>query len=247
MKINDNILQVLSASKVIGNELHLQGQLDRKMYMDVNKVIEAAGGKWSRKATCHIFEQDAEERIDQIILSGEVEIPKDEFSYFPSPPAVVDKLLELAEITEGMVILEPSAGKGAIAFACVAEGAEVHCIEWKSDNYNFLRDSCEFSVVTCADFLEIKPIIEWYDRVIMNPPFEKQADIKHVMHAHKFLKPDGLLVSVMSAGVLFRSDRRTTEFRAFVESKGGHFEKLPDGSFKGSGTMVSSCVVSIPA
>jgi 16S rRNA G1207 methylase RsmC len=35
----------------------------------------------------------------------------------------------------------------------------------------------------------------------MNPPFARQADIHHVNHALKFLKPDGLLVSVMSAGV----------------------------------------------
>ena len=74
-----------------------------------------------------------------------------------------------------------------------------------------------------------------------------QADIHHVTHALKFLKPGGKLVSVMSASVIFRENKLTKEFRDLVESRGGFFEKLPDGSFKESGTMVRTVIVVIPA
>ena len=59
-------------------------QLDRNMYQRTNKVLEAAGGKWNRKAQAHLFDDDAFTRIDQIILTGQVEVPKDEFNFFPT-------------------------------------------------------------------------------------------------------------------------------------------------------------------
>lgn len=247
MKITDDVLQVLSAAKVSGNELYLQGQLDRKMYLAVNKVLEAAGSKWDKKAKCHIFDKDAEERIDEIILTGEVDVPKDEFNYFPTPPDVVARLLELAGITAEMNILEPSAGQGHIAKACAEIGKSVDCYELMEANVKVLLEhGGKIRRTLQRDFLTLEPFPE-YCRVIMNPPFTKQADIKHVTHAHKFLKHGGRLVSVMGAGILFRSNKFTTDFRDFVESKGGSFEKLPEASFKASGTMVNSCIVTIPA
>ncbi len=41
----------------------------------------------------------------------------------------------------------------------------------------------------------------------MNPPFSRQQDIRHVMHAAKFLKPGGRLVAVMGASAISGSNR----------------------------------------
>lgn len=57
MRVDDEVLAVLSRAETNGFELKLTGQLDRKLYERTNKVLEAAGGKWSRKAKAHIFEQ----------------------------------------------------------------------------------------------------------------------------------------------------------------------------------------------
>jgi predicted RNA methylase len=247
MKIANDVLAVLSAAETTGNELRLVGQLDRKMYVKVNDVLEAAGGMWNKKAKAHIFDGDAAERMDEIILTGEVEKPKDEFNYFPSPPDVVARLIELADLHEGMTILEPSAGRGAIALACVeATGGEVDCYELMEANFWELEKTGQFRRVVNTDFLTVKPFPE-YERIVMNPPFARQQDIKHVNHAHKFLKDDGKLVAIMSAGVKFRSNKLTTEFCEFVDSKGGSIEDLPEGSFKSSGTMVNTVIVVIPA
>lgn len=245
--VDDEVLAVLSRAETSGFELKLTEQLDRNLYERTNKVLEAAGGKWSRKAKAHVFESEAFNRIDEIILSGEVEIPKDEFNYFPSPPAVVARLIELAGLHEGMTILEPSAGRGAIALACVeATGGEVDCYELMEANFWELEKTGQFRKVINSDFLAVSPFPE-YDRVCMNPPFAKQADIRHVVHALKFLKPGGKLISVMSASVGFRENRLTNEFRDLITERGGSIEALPEGAFKESGTMVRTVIVTIPS
>lgn len=246
MRIDDEVLAVLSAAETTGNNLVLTGQLDRELYERTNKVLEAAGGKWNRKAKAHVFEAEAAERMDQIILSGLVEVPKDEFNYFPSPPAVVERLMDLAGVEHGMRVLEPSAGQGAIASACATAGAVVDCFELMEANHRILNNDDRLEKVVRGDFMEAAPDAV-YDRVVMNPPFAKQADIKHVLHAHRFLTPGGLLVAVMSAGVEFRTDARTTAFKAFVDDRGGHIEPLPENSFKASGTGVRTVIAVIPA
>lgn len=246
MRVESEVLAVLSRAETTGNALVLTGQLDRKMYERTNKVLEAAGGKWNRKAKAHIFDDDAASRVDQIILSGEVEVPKDEFNFFPSPPAVVARLIELASLHEGMRVLEPSAGTGAIASACADAGTKVDCCELMDANYAALAADDRFGAVWHMDFLLLEPVAA-YDRVLMNPPFAKQADIKHVTHALNFLKPGGLLVSVMASSVAFRDNKLTQDFRSLMRERGGWIEDLPDGSFKESGTMVRTIIAVIPA
>ncbi|MFC7641540.1 hypothetical protein ACFQX6_11470 [Streptosporangium lutulentum] len=48
---------------------------------------------------------------------------------FVSPPAVVEQMMELADIQRSMTVLEPSAGTGNIAAAVVDAGAIVDCVE----------------------------------------------------------------------------------------------------------------------
>lgn len=245
MRVEDDVLAVLSRAETNGNALMLTGQLDRRMYERTNKVLEAAGGKWNRKAKAHLFDDEAATRVDQIILSGEVEVPKDEFNFFPSPPDVVERLVELADVSQGMLVLEPSAGKGAIAYACADAGATVDCYELMEANFVALAGDMRLGSVRHMDFLSQAPEAN-YDRVVMNPPFAKQADIRHVLHALRFLKPGGLLVSVMAASVAFRDNKLTQDFRDLIRERVGDIEALPEGAFKASGTMVRSVIVTIP-
>jgi predicted RNA methylase len=246
MRVDTAVLNVLDAATKVGNSLVLVGQLDRALYTKTNKVLEACGGKWIKAKKAHIFDGDAAERVEQIILTGEVTIPKDEFDFFPTPPAVVERVIELAQISPLMCVLEPSAGQGALAKAAFNAGALVDMYELMPANNQKLRDLdlslC--NVFDPCDFLTVNPR-RAYDRVVMNPPFTKQADIKHVLHALKFVKEGGRLVSVMPSSVVFRNNSLTTFFRDVVAEYGGDIEELPEGSFKSSGTMVNTVIVSI--
>ena len=83
-----------------------------------------------------------------------------------------------------------------------------------------------------------------FDRIVMNPPFSKGADIAHVRHAFDhYLKPGGRLVAIMSEGPFFRQDRAATDFRNWLHQQGGDAEPLPAGSFRDSGTGVNARIV----
>jgi predicted RNA methylase len=246
MRIDNEVLAVLSKAEINGAAVALTGQLDRKLYERTNKALEAAGGKWNRKAKAHVFDADASERIEQMIATGDIVVPKDEFNFFPTPVVIVDEMLSMASIGAGMRVLEPSAGKGAIAIPCAELGADVDCVELLDANFAALQDDARLRKVVHTDFLQLEPR-PIYDRVLMNPPFLKQADIKHVTHALKFLKPGGLLVSIMASSVSFRENKLTSEFRALVQESGGSIAPLPEGSFKESGTMANTVIVCIPS
>lgn len=244
MKVDNEVLAVLDRAHTDGNSLFLVGQLDRRLYERTNKVLEAAGGKWNRKAKAHIFDGGAADAMEQIILTGEITVPQD-FGFFPTPAPVVERLIELADITPGMTALEPSAGTGNIVAGLHAAGAVVDAIELLDKNIAALKSQGLATLIGTGDFLET-PAQPLYDRVVMNPPFERQADIKHVAHALRFIKPGGLLVSVMSASVTFRDNKLTADFRALIRERGGDIEALPEGSFKSSGTGVNTVIVTIP-
>jgi SAM-dependent methyltransferase len=164
--------------------------------------------------------------------------------YFPTPRAVIDRMIDLADIPSHSAcdVLEPSAGHGAIidALAEVRPMATVTaCEKWGT-----LRDilGAKGANLAGSDFTEFEPGTA-FDFVLMNPPFEKGQDAEHIMRAFDMLKPGGRLVSVMSPGPFFRSDRKSQEFRDWFDDHGGERIDLPAGSFKESGTGTASILV----
>ncbi len=243
--IGTEVLAVLSAATIEGSVVKLTQQLPRKLYEDTNQVLEALGGKWNRRLKGHHFTEDPRERLDAAILTASYEKPED-FGYFPTPPDVIMKLLDLADVRSGHDCLEPSAGQGAIAEClCRLVGKKlVQTVELRPENVEVLEEK-GFHYPVQQDFLALAPIRfgRQFHRIVMNPPFAKQQDIDHVLHAYRsFLMPGGRLVSVMAAGVTFRQDRKATEFRRLVDAY-GYWEELPEGSFEVSGTGVNTVVV----
>jgi hypothetical protein len=64
-----------------------------------------------------------------------------------------------------------------------------------------------------------------------------------VRHAYSLLKPGGKLVAIVSEGPFFGVDRRSGEFRQWLESVGGMSEKNPEGSFAGADAFRQTGVV----
>jgi protein-L-isoaspartate O-methyltransferase len=242
--LSEDVLTVLSTASIEGNTVILNcGQLDRKLYQDVNKALEALGGKWNRKSRGHVFASDPSEKLDNAILTGGV-TPPNKNGYFPTPKQIVMQLIELADIQPGQDVLEPSAGRGNISTELYHMGANVFACELLPDNRAALvaEGMPKIALYAEPDFMKLDPGRE-FDRVVMNPPFERQQDISHVTKAYRLLKPGGRLVSVMSAGVTFREDRTAKAFRALVDDSDGQIIPLPSGSFLESGTGVNACVV----
>jgi predicted RNA methylase len=250
MKLTADIVDALKTrAETDGTHLVLTGpRMDPKLYQRVNEVLEAVGGRWTTTTQAHVFPGDAAEAIAPVIAAGEVVTlreKRNDAQYFPTPAPVVERLLDLAGLKPGMEVLEPSAGSGAIAAKAADRGAIVDCFERDTGYAAELAEAGAARTVQVADFLAAPPDAR-YDRVVMNPPFTRGADMQHVTHALRFLKPDGLLAAVMSWAVTFQSTK-TAKFRAFVEARGGTVEAVAAGAFKESGTDIPTVLVTIPA
>jgi 16S rRNA G966 N2-methylase RsmD len=153
----------------------------------------------------------------------------------------------------GCTVLEPSAGEGALAVECIRQGAlNVDAVEKDKRTFDTLSSHGLSAVLDSpsggfesahADFMSWPAGLVVYDRVVMNPPFARQQDLAHVTKAYSLVRSGGLLVAIMSAGVTFRGDRKTTAFRALVGRARGSIEELPAQSFRESGTDVHTVLV----
>lgn len=245
--LDQNTLEVLSGLEVLGKRVKITTQLDRKMYQKVNEVLEALGGKWSRAAAAHVFAEEPQDSIDEVLVTREL-VRAPSLGWFATPAPLARTLVQMAEVEAGMFALEPSAGEGAIVGALLEAGAHVHAMEIDEGRRQtllrrFPRPQTTLDVGQ-ANFMY--SMDDDQDRVVMNPPFVKVlgADhIDHVVHAMSMLKPGGILVSVLPASVSFRQDKRHQAFRAWYKRYGGKLTDLPEGSFKESGTSVHTVVL----
>lgn len=220
----------------------IRDQLDAKDYATIKRIFEDIGGRWHRASGTHIFNESPMDHIEQIIESGRYK-KKYNLGYFPTQPDLTRSVIEDAGIQEfpGMRLLEPEMGQGHIADIVreMLPSAEISGYELNPENYAVAikKHHC-----ILADFLEQTPDAS-YDVVVMNPPFERQQDIKHVEHAMGFLKPGGKMVAIMSSGVTFRNDKRSVAFREMVNENGGRIQENAVDAFKKSGTMVKTVTV----
>ena len=155
-------------------------------------------------------------------------IGRDIPGYFPTPKAIVKRIIEAAELHPALKILEPSAGRGDIAQGIRAIGVEPDCIEFE----NSLRQILElkkFNIIG-SDFLSLEPR-PVYNRVLMNPPFEQGQDIQHVRRAYDWLAPGGRLVAIVSNSFTFRNDKKYQQFRDWLIKIEATEHELPNGAF----------------
>lgn len=166
--------------------------------------------------------------------------------FFPTPDDVIDKMIELADLQDGQTLLEPSAGIGSIldrikdrGFNCITSAVE--------QQYSLVEIlNLKGYSVTSMDIMEYEPHNK-FDRILMNPPFENGQDMEHVKHCFDyFLKPEGILVSVMSASVASNTASKYVAFREFA-LKHGEFYHVDPGAFKNAfnstGVSVIICVL----
>jgi len=163
---------------------------------------------------------------------------------FTTPGPIIDLMIDYADIQDGQLILEPSAGTGAIANYLLKNfpSIELDVIELDCTLRELLKG--KGYNLTASDFLKFETK-QGYDRILMNPPFRKLQDIDHVLKAYKCLKPGGRLVSIMGAGAFFNSQHKAKDFRGWFDKLGAEVQDLPPDSFKNSGTNVNSKLIII--
>lgn len=157
------------------------------------------------------------------------------FQLFQTPPELAKRLAGL--LGNPSRCLEPSAGLGRlldhIPCECVAVEVNSDCAG------ELFRQDRENVRILQRDFLTVQPEeTGLFDAVAMNPPFHMRADIRHIQHALKFLKPGGTL-----AALCLDTHHRETALRPLASS----WEKIPAGAFKSEGTQVATVLLAIKA
>jgi len=236
-------METLAFCEVSGDSVTLPNwDLGRKVYAEVKKTLEKIGGKWNTKSQSFVFEHDPKPLIQRVILGEDVNLKKD-FQFFATPSGLVEKMIQLADLKKTDVVLEPSAGRGAIVEQLIPLVSKVEMCEFMKQNRDYLERERGYEVAW-GDFLALNT--SWkYDKIVANPPFTKNQDITHVMKMYEHLESGGRIVTIMSQSWLTGSQKKQVEFREFLESVGASIEKIDSGEFKESGTSVATTLVVI--
>lgn len=200
--------------------------------IEAERVLAAMGGV---KVGSHWqFSYPPRMVLDEVVCGGCIpDVQSHQF--YPTPVSLVEKVQALAEVEEGHIWLEPSAGTGALAEGLAKAGGQ--CIEISALHARVL-EAKGFNVLQ-ADFLEwAAQAAAVYDRVLMNPPFSEGRWQAHLQAAAGLVKAGGRLVAILPASA--RSAALPPGWR--VESH-GPFED----AFAGTGVRVIIVVAEAPA
>ena len=188
-------------------------QMDNRTYRDVKnamqfphtenkaaakeaaRILESIGGAVGEDSFWH-FEYPPMPVIDEICTSGCI---PDQVShqFYPTPPELAARVVEMADIKPGMSVLEPSAGQGGLADlmpGCL-------CVEAAQLNFRVLTAKGHRALH--VDFLAWAAnwgAAEKFDRVVMNPPFDQGRWLAHVEAAAKLVANGGRLVAILPSG-----------------------------------------------
>lgn len=223
------------------------GNMSDAEYDEVKPIVEHLNGHWRERYGCFVFGEDVSELLLEALCYG-VDISEDyrwreENQFYPTPMRVAKRVVELAEVENGMSILEPSAGTGNL-LDCLPKGDYfISCIEPMTMNCEVLKK--KGYMVNQSTFEDVYNKLPLFDRVIMNPPFSGQRDIKHVTMAYHLLKPDGVLCAVISENALYYKTKTTENFKSFLKDINAYVEPVPSCSFEESGTTIETVLIKL--
>lgn len=239
--IPEDIVEILRNVEIQGNLVRITQKLDPKVYLACSKILQALGGKWSRKSQATEFHTDAGPLLEKALSAGKADKRQTILQAFFSKPGLARTMLTKLALTAQDRLLEPSAGNGALIrpildgeFTMPAIGALIDIDEHHHDVLAELVDadlddprSATPMIALHGDFLAM----EFNFRptaILMNPPFSKGQDIAHIKHAYKMLAPGGRMVAIASESAFLP---RQEQFREWLNKRGAECERVPPDSF----------------
>lgn len=223
------ILAGVSSRKAVDEALH--NWADSGPYLKKRKALQELVKAQGLSGDTRREERKAEqEKANELDSMRWQKIP----GFYPTPPAAAARLVELLEVEPGHTVLEPSAGTGSLVQALLEDCDSIQriaAVEHMPTLSQYLE--AKFSdkpevFVYGTDFEDFAPHAEGYDRIAMNPPFEKGAGFRHVLHAVKMLKKGGRLVAILPPNQVGKAMNSPALIDCEMWS-----EPLPEGSFNG--------------
>lgn len=235
--------------------LSVRPAMTNEEYDDLKYRIERLGGHWRERFGGFVFDVDPMPALRREEAWGPFEHSqhakwKIMRQFYPTPDNLAEYVVRLAEVEQNHIVLEPSAGSGAL-LRPLGRKNNIVAIEIDDGLATGLMEA-DYSCVINSSFekaIEDGDVGQWFDRILMNPPFstpdEKQIDIKHIMLAYNLLKPGGILVAIMAENDLYYDTQRTKDFNKFLKLVDAHVEEVPFRGFLASGTRVDTVIIKI--
>jgi len=242
--LSDLAQEALETAIFADDGLILTKQLDGKIYKEVNTVLSELGGKWNSRQKKHLFPAytDWQVLLSSVIDKGEIALAIDS-GFYPTPDHLVTMMIKFMNLNENEIVLEPNGGRGNILKPVRQFSAE--------KGLNLSLFACEINpmfvselrlddfLVAEGDFLTFDAV-EKADKIIMNPPFEANGDIKHGIHAFRHLKKGGTMSIITRLNVDEGSTKYHQAWNELCRNYRINELPLPSGSFKQAGTMMET-------
>lgn len=170
------------------------GLPDKHALAEARIVLESIGGVWSSEGWWQ-FDYAPFDVLKEVVASGCIPDQK-AFQFYPTPAGLAQRVVDLAEIEPQHECLEPSTGTGAIAD--LMPMAQTRCIEVSKLRCDVL--TAKGYDVVCMDFTAwAEAVKNKFDRICMNPPFDRGQWQAHITHAASLLRDGGRLVAILPA------------------------------------------------
>lgn len=221
-------------------------------YDSMKYRLERLGGHWRERFGGFIFDVDPLPALMDESTWAPYEHDaynkwRIERQFYPTPDELAKHVVELAEIEPHHYVLEPSAGSGAL-LRPIGRKNHIVAVEIDDSLATGLMEADYGTVINSSfeDAISNGDVGQWFDRIVMNPPFgPRQKDIQHIMLAYSLLKEGGILVAIMGENDLYYNTELTRSFNEFLKNVNAEVEEVPLRSFLCSGTRVDTVIVKI--
>lgn len=227
-------------------------------------VMESYGGRWNERCKGFKFNEFDDEKLKSIkadlsvgfVNLSEEKRNRERDAFFPTPVKVVDKMIETANLKPDSIMLESSAGTGRIldeAKKVINSIDNFVVIEMNGERQRILRNKgykVDFNG-TFEDSLkdsETLKKIKNCDKVVINPPFKNDSDVKHLLISYMFCADNADVVSILQENSLYydrQIHRVFKEFLSLIGKDAYEVVSLPAGSFKDELTTVDTVIFHI--
>lgn len=227
-------------------------------------VMESYGGRWNERCKGFKFNEFDDEKLKSIkadlsvgfVNLSEEKRTREKDAFFPTPVKVVDKMLETANLKPNSIMLESSAGTGRIldeAKKVINSIDNFVVIEMNGERQRILRDKgyrVDFNGTFEDSLKDSKTLkkIKNCDKVVINPPFKNDSDVKHLLISYMFCADNADVVSILQENSLYydrQIHRVFKEFLSLIGKDAYEVVSLPAGSFKDELTTVDTVIFHI--
>lgn len=251
------IINISNRSKLLLNQSNITTLLQlppmtNEEYDEIKYIVEYLGGHWREKYKGFIFDDDlniVREKLASIMTMKQFRLSDDvvfqiKNQFYPTPDWLAHKMVDLANINKSDIVLEPSAGRGAILKYIALKTKHYYAVEYNKQNAEILREQGFRVNLTSFENYYTKANKQ-FNKIIMNPPFANKMDLKHTVLAYNLLKPGGKLLSLIAENSIYYDRPVTHKFNAFLKQHNATITEIPHGSFKESGTNVDVIMITL--